>query len=256
MVPLDELLLFFPAKFPEGDWQPEGETFEDVTFQAEDGTQLHGWYCPCEEPRGVLLLAHGNAGNIATRVDWIRYLQRKARLSVFAFDYRGYGKSEGKPSVKGVLQDATAARAKLCELAKVNDSDVILMGESLGGAVATALAAQAKPRALILQSTFPSLREVAAVHYPRLAWLVSRSKLDSVTAIAQYQGPLLQSHGNADRTIPIALAEKLFQAANQPKQWVTIDNAGHNNWITGEYLQQLDRFLDSLPAPPQKQDSK
>src|SRR5690606_28386038 len=78
MVPLDELLLFFPAKFPQGDWQLAGESFEDVSFQAEDGTKLHGWYCPCENPRGVLLLAHGNAGNIATRIEWIRYLQHKA----------------------------------------------------------------------------------------------------------------------------------------------------------------------------------
>lgn len=248
MIAVDELLLFFPSKYPVGDWDPEGQNFQNVSFQAEDGTKLHGWYCPSENPRGVLLLAHGNAGNIATRVEWISYLQQRLRLSVFAFDYRGYGKSDGKPSVKGALQDATAARAKLCELAQVKDDAVILMGESLGGAMVTQLAVDSAPRGLILQSTFPSLRDVASVHYPRLAWLVSRKKLDSLSAIQRYHGPLLQSHGEADRTIPMALGQRLFQAANQPKQFVTIANAYHNDWIMADYLKQLDQFLDRLPA--------
>lgn len=247
MLSIDELLLFFPAKYPTGDWQPQDLTYQDVAFQAADGTKLHGWYCPSANPRGVLLLAHGNAGNIATRVEWIRFLQ-KFRLSVFAFDYRGYGKSEGKPSVQGALQDAAAAQAKLAELAQVDPAEVIYMGESLGGAIVTALAADAPPRALILQSTFPSLRDVAAVHYPKLAWLVSKKKLDSVSAIAQYHGPLLQSHGTTDRTIPFALGQKLFQAANEPKVWVPIAGADHNDWLTGDYLRQLDQFLNRLPA--------
>jgi hypothetical protein len=174
---IDELLLFFPSKFPSGDWNPKDLQFKDVFFAARDKTQLHGWYCPCDKPRAVVLLAHGNAGHIASRASWLRYLQSKARLSVFAFDYRGYGRSGGTPTVEGAIQDAIAARAKLRELAAVKDSDMLLMGESLGGAIVVQLAADSPPRGLILQSTFSSLRDVADLHYPRLSWLVPREKL-------------------------------------------------------------------------------
>jgi fermentation-respiration switch protein FrsA (DUF1100 family) len=240
---IDELLLFFPSKFPSGNWNPQHLQFKDVYFSAEDETKLHGWYCPCDNPRAVILIAHGNAGHVASRAPWVRYLQKEAQLSTFMFDYRGYGRSEGTPTVEGAIKDATAARAKLCELAKVRDAEMFLMGESLGGAIVVQLAADSPPRGLILQSTFSSLRDVAQVHYPKLSWLVPEKKLNSESRIAQYGGPLLQSHGRADRTIPFASAVRLFRAANEPKQLVTIDNADHNNWLTDEYLDQLDAFI-------------
>jgi fermentation-respiration switch protein FrsA (DUF1100 family) len=240
---IDELLLFFPSKFPNGDWDPTGLQFQDVFFAAEDGTKLHGWYCPVDTPRAVVLVAHGNAGHVASRARWLRYLQTRARVSVFMFDYRGYGRSEGTPTVEGAIQDATAARAKLCELAAIRDSEMLLMGESLGGAIVVQLAAKSPPRGLILQSTFSSLRDVADIHYPKLSWLVPPNKLDSLAQITRFHGPLLQSHGKADRTIPSASGEKLFRAANEPKQFVAIENAGHNNWLTDAYLKRLDEFI-------------
>lgn len=245
---IDELLLFFPSKYPDGDWQPQGLRFEDIYFSADDGTKLHGWFCPCETPRGVLLIAHGNAGHIAFRAPWLQYLQCTAKLSVFMFDYRGYGRSEGTPTVEGAIRDAVAARSKLRELASIKDDEMLLMGESLGGAVMIQLAADSAPRGLILQSTFSSLRDIADFHFPKLSWLVPRSKLDSVTKIARYTGPLLQSHGNMDRTIPFASGEKLFQAANEPKRFVTVEGADHNNWLTDLYLKELDGFITSLPV--------
>ena len=240
---IDELLLFFPSKFPSGDWKPKDLQFDDVFFSAEDETKLHGWYCPADNPRAVVLVAHGNAGHVASRAPWLRYLQTRAKVSVFMFDYRGYGRSEGTPTVEGAIQDATAARAKLRELAGVKDSEMLLMGESLGGAIAVRLAADSSPQGLILQSTFSSLRDVADVHCPKLSWLVPRRKLDSVTQIVRYRGPLLQSHGNVDETIPFSSGEKLFRAANEPKQFVTIENADHNDWLTDAYLKQLDGFI-------------
>lgn len=243
---LVDQFLFVPAKYPVGEWTPSELDFRDVDFVAADKTRLHGWYCPCDQPRAVILLAHGNAGNIATRVAWLRYLQRTLRVSVFAFDYRGYGKSGGKPTIDGALQDARAARAKLCELAAVKDSDIVLMGESLGGAIVVQLAATAAPRALILQSTFSSLRDIAQVHFRLLSGIVSKTKLNSSEAIAKYHGPLMQSHGNQDRTIPYSLGEKLFNAANQPKEWIEIASADHNDWLTQSYVNQLDRFIERL----------
>jgi len=245
---IDELLLFFPSKFPKGDWSPKDLKFQDVFFAAEDQTKLHGWYCPADNPRAVLLVSHGNAGHVASRAAWLRYLQSRAQLSVFMFDYRGYGRSEGTPTVEGAIQDAMAARTKLCELAAVKDSEMLLMGESLGGAIVVQLAADSAPRGLILQSTFSSLRDVADVHYPKLSWLVPPTKLDSVSQIVRYRGPLLQSHGSVDQTIPFSSGEKLFRVANEPKQFVTIEGADHNNWLSDAYLERLDRFITRVAS--------
>ncbi len=242
--------LFFPSKYPEGNWEPPGLRFEELSFTAADGTRLHAWYCPCEQPRAMILLAHGNAGNLATRVEWLTALQSQAQASVLIFDYRGYGKSEGKPSVEGALQDARAARAKLAELASIDDSQMLLMGESLGGAIVSQLAAESAPRGLILQSTFSSLRDVADVHYPQLSWLVARNRLNSATQLAQVHVPLFQSHGVEDRTIPYGLGKKLFEAANEPKTLFSIAAADHNDWQSSSYLRKLNAFIDSLPSEP------
>ncbi len=110
---LDELLLFMPTRYPEGDWNPPDLNYRDVEIQSKDGTQVHAWYCPAENPRLFVLYTHGNAGHIASRVSWLRYLQKEARVSVLALDYRGYGKSEGKPTVAGAIEDAQAARKSL-----------------------------------------------------------------------------------------------------------------------------------------------
>jgi uncharacterized protein len=142
--------------------------------------------------------------------------------------------SEGVPTVEGALRDARAARAKLRGLARIKDSEMIPMGESLGGAIVVQLAAESAPRGLVLQSTFSSLEDVADVHYPRLSWLVPPGKLDSVSLIPRYHGPLLQSHGTDDDTIPISSGERLFRAANAPKSFLKMEGANHNNWLTEE----------------------
>jgi fermentation-respiration switch protein FrsA (DUF1100 family) len=245
---IDELLLFFPAKYPAGNWTPKDLRFDDVSFSAEDKTRLHGWYCPCDKPRATILIAHGNAGHVASRAPWLKYLQSEAHVTTFMFDYRGYGRSEGVPTVEGALLDAKAARAKLRELARVADSEMLLMGESLGGAIVVRLAAESAPRGLILQSTFSSLKDVADIHYPRLSWLVPPTKLDSLRQIARYRGPLLQSHGTADGTIPIGLGEKLFRSANEPKAFVRISGADHNDWVTEQYLTRLNEFIGRLAS--------
>ena len=249
---LDERLLFFPSKHPAGNWKPKDLQFDDVVFESKDKTRLHGWYCPCENRRAVVLMTHGNAGHIADRAPLLRYLQRRAKVAVFIFDYRGYGKSEGTPTVEGVLDDARAARSQLRWMASIQDSEMLLMGESLGGAIAVQLAAESAPRGLILQSTFSSLRDVANVHFPALSWLVPEDKLNSCSAIQRYSGPLLLSHGTADRTIPLPLAEKLYAAGNEPKQFIRIPRADHNNWINDDYLSQLNSFIEKTAAAENK----
>jgi len=222
--------------------------FEDAAFAAADGTRLHGWYAHQEDARAVVLFCHGNAGNVTQRAHTLAALHDFVGVSVLIFDYRGYGKSEGKPSETGVLADGRAARAWLAEKEGVSESEIVLMGRSLGGAVAVDMAAKDGARALVLESTFSSVPDVAAYHYPwlPLRWVL-RTRLDSAAKIGDYRGLLLQSHGDADSVVPYRLGQKLFQAANQPKSFVTIPGGDHNDAQPREYYHALIEFLDDLP---------
>jgi len=243
----EESFIFFPMRYPEGDWQPGWLSFEDVWFQADDGVRLHGWYAGRDDPRAVVLFCHGNAGNVTHRAETLRALNEFVGASVLIFDYRGYGRSEGKPDEPGILADARAARAWLAKRAGVAERDVVLMGRSVGGAVAVDLAAADGARALVLESTFTSVPELGAYHYP---WLpvrtLVRTRLDSLAKIADYHGPLLQSHGDADTIVPYQFGRRLFDAANQPKQFITIPGRDHNDPQTREYYEALIAFLDGL----------
>ena len=203
---LDEMLLFFPSKFPDGNWKPDGLKFEDGWFNAKDGPRIHGWYCPCDNPRAVLLFAR-NAGNLTNRAGRMKSFQK--RTARFRADLRlpGLWPQRRHAHCRGRPRIARAARKYLAAKAKVDESQIVLMGDSLGGAVVADLAGRDGARGLILQSTFSSLHDVAAHHYPKLAWLVPEDKLNSAARLAKYEGPLLQSHGDADQTIPFALGK-------------------------------------------------
>jgi len=252
MMFLEESLLYFPTKYPDGDWNPPGLVFEDAWFQAADGARLHGWFVPCDHPRAVALFAHGNAGNLSHRADLFIQLHRLG-IAVLAFDYRGYGRSSGVPTESGIIADGRAARTWLAQRAGIPESEIVLMGESLGGAVAVQLAAESPARGLVLENTFTSAPDVAAFHYP---WLpvkqLMRTRFDSAAAIGKYHGPLLQFHGDADTIVPFALGRKLFDAANQPKQWVVIPGSDHNDPRTPAFFQALDQFIANLPSTEPK----
>jgi uncharacterized protein len=238
--------LFRPYDERQGDWQPRSLNYQDVEFESADGTHLHGWFCQRDKPRAIVLFSHGNEGNVAIRAGFMRVLQTRLNVSIFIYDYRGYGKSQGVPTIEGALQDARAARVKLCELTSIKDSDMVLMGDSLGGAFSVQLAAESAPRALVLQSTFSSLRDAADQLYPNVAFLVGRDLLDSKTRIADVSCPLFQSHGDADRTISIRLGKKLFREAKEPKTFFEVAGADHNDWLTEGYLQGLAEFVKRL----------
>ena len=138
---VERSLIFVPSAYPKGNWHPAGLNFEDAWFTASDGTRLHGWYVAHQQPRAVAIFCHGNAGNVAQWADECRILHDRLGVSSLVFDYRGFGRSEGKPSEAGVLADARAARAWLARRAGVNENQIVLMGRSLGGAVAVDLAA-------------------------------------------------------------------------------------------------------------------
>jgi hypothetical protein len=247
MMFFENSLIFVPLNYPDDDWHPHGLVFEEVRFQAADGVRLHGWYVPHDHPRATILFLHGNAGNITHRADVLRILHDRVGAAVLIFDYRGYGRSEGRPSEQGVLADARAARAWLGQRQGTGQRDIVLMGESLGGAVAVDLAAADGARALVLESTFSSLPDVAARHVRWLpVGLLMRTRFDSLAKIAAYHGPLLQSHGPRDTIIPFDLGRRLFEAANEPKQFIAIQGRDHNDPRPPQYYDALAEFLGKL----------
>lgn len=247
--PLERRGIFQPARYPKGDWQPTAVLVQDAWFAAEDGTKLHGWYVRHPEPRGHALLLHGNAGNITLLADTLRVLNRRHRLNVLALDYRGYGRSEGRPSEQGLYQDARAARAWLAQKEGIAESDVILMGTSLGGAVAVELAASDGARGLVLSGTFTSLPDVAQHHWRYLPMkLLLSTQMNSLDRIKHYHGPLLLSHGDADEVVPYKHGKALYEAAPGPKRLVTCYGLKHNDPQPEEYRLALDEFIDQLPV--------
>ena len=248
---LENSLIFIPTPYPGGEWHPEGLAFEDAWFPSADGTRLHGWYVPTKDARAVVLFCHGNAGNITHRAEILDVLHRQVVASTLIFDYRGYGRSEGRPNEAGILADARAARRWLANREKIAEADIVLMGESIGGAVAVDLAAHDGARALVLESTFNNLPDVAAYHFPWLPvrWAM-RTRLDSAAKIADYHGPLLQSHGDIDTVVPLRFGQSLYEAANQPKKFLLLGGHDHNDPMPPEYYDELRAFLGGTMDRP------
>jgi uncharacterized protein len=244
---LEELLIFPAPKYPLGDWTPAGLNQEEVSFIAEDGVKLHGWYVAPPKPRAYILFCHGNGENVAFAADYLQYLRDELNVAVFAFDYRGYGRSEGSPNEAGVFADGRAAQDWLAQRANLAPGEVVLWGRSLGGAVAVNLAVENGARGLIVERTFTSLPDVAAVHY---SWapvrLLMRTRLDALSRIACYRGPLLQSHGTADSIVPYDLGRRLFDAHQGEKEFLSLDGHDHNDPPSDQWHAAIDRFLDRL----------
>ena len=245
---LEQKMVYQPVKYPDRNWDLAGREFLDAWFTAEDGTQLHGWYSPHPNPRAVALFCHGNAGNLTHRLRTLRILRDRHDLAVLIFDYRGYGRSEGSPSEIGLIQDAKAACQWLSNHTNIEETDITLLGRSLGGGVAVQLAADDGARGLVLASTFTSLPDVGAEHAPLLVpKLVMRNRFNSINRIPEYDGPFLMSHGDADELIPVEQGRQLFEAAPGPKRFIRIPDAGHNDPQPESYREAFDQFLTELP---------
>jgi uncharacterized protein len=224
-------LLYVPARAIEQTPAAAGLVFHDVTIATEDGERLHGWWIPAEgSPAAHVLLCHGNAGNVGDRVVHAALLTA-AGLDVLLFDYRGYGRSSGRPSEPGTYRDARAARRALLEQPGVDPSRLLYLGESLGGAVALVLALEAPPAGLILQSTFTSVRDLARLHYPLIPKRLVPDAYPSSRRIADLHAPLLVLHGDRDEIAPPSHAERLYAAAKEPKRLHVVAQAGHNDLV-------------------------
>jgi uncharacterized protein len=241
--------IFQPAKYPKGDWLPTAVLVQDAEFAAQDGTKLHGWYVRHAQPKGHALLLHGNAGNVTLLAETLRVLNRRHNLAVLALDYRGFGKSEGAPSEQGLYQDARAARKWLAAKEGIAESDVILMGVSIGGAVAIDLAANDGARGLVVSNTFASLPAAAQHLWPLVPMnLILSTRMNSLAKIKEYRGPLLISHGDADEIVPFAQGQALYDASpSANKRLFTVPGGKHNDPQPEEYRVALDEFLNQLP---------
>lgn len=246
----EEKFIYFPQKYPSGPYDQAKAipNLRDCWIVASDGVKIHGWFAPAESAKATLLISHGNAGNISHRYLILRSLQRRG-YNVLMYDYRGYGRSEGSPSEEGLYEDGRAAFDYTLSLPGVDSASVFLWGTSLGGAVAVDVATRRRAAGLILESTFTSAKDVARVAYPFLpVHFTLRTRLNSVAKIQTLHLPVLVIHGSRDDIIPIGLGRRLFQAANEPKEFYEIPAADHNDtfFVGGEeYFDRIDRFISS-----------
>lgn len=242
---LENKLIFPAPRFPSGDWEPSWLEYEDVNFVSADGTKLHGWFLDHPAPNAHLLYCHGNGEHVAYVAPIAGHLRSTLNVSVFVFDYRGYGRSDGAANEAGVLADGNAAHAWLVQRTGVAPSQIMLMGRSLGGAVAVDLAAQHQSQAVILESTFSNLPDVAArLHRWVPVRRLMKTQLNSAEKIIRYQGALFQTHGEADDLVPLEIGRRLFEAApTSDKQFIVFEGLGHNDYPPDGYYEQLRDFV-------------
>ena len=262
----EDSFIYFPAKYPAGAWERaepqarEGRIVarvEDVQLAAADGVRLHGWFCTPQVGRGgalepvetkqTLLFLHGNAGNISHRYEIIEDFV-KLPVNVLIIDYRGYGKSEGSPSEEGLYADAQAAWDYLTTVRGTPASQIVIFGESLGGAVAIDLATKTQACGLVVQSSFTSIADMVAELMPFVPRFVLRTKMDSLSKIGRVSCPKLFIHSQADEIIPYKLGRRLFDAAHAPKQFYEVKGASHNLTFDiggAAYYEALRNFINS-----------
>jgi pimeloyl-ACP methyl ester carboxylesterase len=242
--------VYFPDRVLGATPADEGMAFDDVTLRTEDGETIHGWYVSAASNGAVILLCHGNAGNLGDRVDTIRRFHDQG-LDVFAFDYRGYGRSSGRPGEAGTYRDAAAAWDYLVRRG-IAPRRIVPFGESLGGAVAAWLAEQRPVGAVVLRSAFTSVPDMAARLYPYLPVRpFCRIRYDTLARMPNLRCPVLVAHSPDDEVVPFAHGQALFDAAKPPKQLVPLQGYHNTDLDAGEsgFSVQLTDFLARHVAP-------
>ncbi|MDR1268990.1 MAG: alpha/beta hydrolase [Planctomycetaceae bacterium] len=252
-------LLFHPSKFPKGDWNISNnieDVSTEVSFYNTKKQLLTGRYfayqkiVPDDTAQGSILYCHGNAGNISHLMDFAFQISRDFRCNVLIFDYAGYGKSEGKPTARNILDDGRTARNWLAAQDGISQDNVIVYGQSLGGSVAVDIAAEDGARGLIVESSFTSLGDMGRVLLPILpANYLLRERLASVEKIRKVNCPVFISHGKSDDVIPFAQGKHLFENANEPKIFYVppSDYDYHSAPHCKEHRQKLKEFILILP---------
>ena len=245
---IERRMVFFPSREWELDPVEFGLEARELTFAAADGTRLSGLWMEASEPLGVVVYAHGNAGNLSHRIPTAEVWRRQLGLSVLLFDYRGYGRSQGVPDESGIRQDTLAAYG---EALRLGGEIPLVAGRSLGTVPAIQVAAEREVRGLLLDSPMASAARMAprVLPLPGIRYLVS-IKLDNVGRIGRVQCPILILHGELDRIIPIEQGREVHRAAREAT-FVALEGLGHNEpRTTPEILSHIRDFVASLKRSP------
>ena len=222
---------FFPQRAIGPTPHDVGLAYDAVSFRTEDGIELSAWFVPAPRARATVLFCHGNGGNISDRLEYIEMFHR-LHLNTLMFDYRGYGQSGGKPTEPGLYRDAEAAWGYLTQTRGTPPGEVVVFGESLGGAVAAWLARKEKPGALVISSAFTSLPDIAAHHYPFLpARLLCRYRFDTLEYLRGVACPVLILHSCEDEIVPYIQGRRLYETVQGPREFLQI-RGGHNTCLT------------------------
>jgi fermentation-respiration switch protein FrsA (DUF1100 family) len=239
-------LVFFPERDIYVTPENYGLPYEDVYFTTGDGIRLNGWYVSGPSDK-VILWFHGNAGNIADRAENLALLVKLVGASVFIFDYREYGRSEGEISKAGTFIDADAAYDNLLKERKIAEEKIVLFGRSLGSALAVYLSSKFRPGYLIIESAFTSSDDVADLYYPFMKHLLKTSaNYETSGLIGEIEVPKLIIHGERDEIIPLWMGRKLYDLATGQKEMYIIPGAAHNDtYIVGgeEYFRKIKKFI-------------
>lgn len=241
--------VYFPLAEIEATPQDISLSYEDIIFETKDNIKLSAWFIPVNAPRATLIFCHGNGGNISHRLEKIKIFY-DLNLNVFIFDYRGYGKSGGRPTEKGLYRDAEAAYDYLVGNKKIRQEKIVVFGESLGSAVAVDLASKKPISGIIIEGGFTSARDMAKRIYPLLPTFIYTVRFDSYAKIKNVKSPKLFFHSKNDEIVPFVLGKKLFEKADSG-EFVEIIG-GHNTAFLDckklviskieEFLKQIDFF--------------
>lgn len=266
-VALGVALYFMQTKFTYGPTREVGYTpdelgldFEEIMFETADGVKLSSWYVPTDSSGFTVLFCHGNGGNMMHRLDSINIFN-KLRLNCFIFDYRGYGKSEGKPSEEGTYLDAMAAYKWLTETRKIPANKIIIFGRSLGGSIAAQLASKVKAAGLIIESGFTSYVHMGRKLYPYMPvqWF-ARYSYRTIDYIRDIRCPVLIIHSRGDEIVPFEFGLELYEAANDPKEFVEIFGSHNDSFLVSseiynkawtKWLKFLEQYHEGRPTGQQ-----
>jgi uncharacterized protein len=249
MSSMENRFLYFPVRRLDASPADYALPYEEIRVTTSDGVRLHGWWIQAGGHR-VVLLFHGNAGNVSHRLDRARLFAERLGVDLFLVDWRGYGRSEGKPSEAGLYRDGLAIydAARDCGF---SPDRIVLLGESLGCAVALEVALARPCASVALETPFLSVPALARRHYPFVPGFLVRSKFDSESRIARVRVPKLIVASERDEIVPLSHAKRLFEVAAPPKDLFVVPGAGHNDaYLTGggAYLFTWRRLLAGVNA--------
>lgn len=238
-------LIYIPNANPPHQAAYGAQDMQTIEIETRDHLRLQAWYKKASPSRPTILYLHGNAGHIGYRMNIVRPLLKQG-YGVLLLEYRGYGGNPGKPTEAGLYEDARTA-IEFLKQHHTSMSQMILFGESLGCAIAVQMALENNACALILQTPFTSLTDVAHVHYPWLFFMSPWDKYDSIHKIDQIRMPILIIHGTDDQVVPYAQGRALFEKAHSFKTLLTLKNRNHYDlWHDDKLLNQLIEFIQNL----------